>query len=355
MGNSAKKSVTIRDVAQRAGVSIAAVSRALNGSGYVSTEIKQRVQEAALALRYRPHDSARGLKLQRTNTIGLIIADITNPFYSELAAGVLSSAKKWGYHVILAAMDEEPAMEEEYLNVLMEKRVDGILVVATGQNQRTWRDVIDLGIKVVLVDRKVVSLPEADVVLVDNTKGGYAAISYLLGLGHRRIGILSGPVSLTTGQGRLGGYHQAHADAHLVVDQDLVQIVSFKRESGIHGVEQLLALDEPPSAIFATNNLIGEMALFALREKGLRVPEDISLLMFDDVPWASLTTPPITVVAQPISLLGTRAVEQLMLRLQNPDEVVREGRVIVLPPELIVRESCAPPRLPVAARDGQSS
>ncbi len=352
MGNSAKKSVTIRDVAQRAGVSIAAVSRALNGSGYVSTEIKQRVQEAALALRYRPHDSARGLKLQRTNTIGLVIADITNPFYSELAAGVLISAKKWGYHVILAAMDEEPAMEEEYLNVLMEKRVDGILAVATGQNHRLWRDVIDLGIKVVLVDRKVTSLPEADVVLVDNVKGSYEAISYLIRLGHRRIGILSGPTSLTTGQGRLHGYYQAHEDAQLPIDQDLVQLVSFKRESSIQAVEQLLALREPPGAIFATNNLLGEMAMFAIRAQGLRMPEDISLLMFDDVPWASLTTPQITVVAQPISLLGSRAVEQLMLRLQNPDEAVHEGRIAVLQPELIVRESCAPPRLPVMGLDG---
>ena len=354
MGSSAKKSVTIRDVAQRAGVSIAAVSRALNGSGYVSTEIKQRVQEAAVALRYRPHDSARGLKLQRSNTIGLVIADITNPFYSELAAGVLSSAKKWGYHVILAAMDEEPTMEEEYLNVLMEKRVDGILAVATGENQRTWRDVVDLGIKVVLVDRKVTSLPEADVVLVDNTNGSHAAISYLLGLGHRRIGMLSGPMSLTTGQGRLDGYYQAHVDANLTVDRNLVQLVSFKRESGIQAVEQLLALPEPPSAIFAANNLIGEMAFFALRAKGLRVPEDISFLMFDDVSWASLTTPQITVVAQPISHLGSRAVEQLMLRLHHPDEVVREGSVVVLPPELIIRESCASPRLPSAHANAYS-
>jgi LacI family transcriptional regulator len=347
MGTSAKKSVTIRDVAQRAGVSIAAVSRALNGSGYVSTEIKQRVQEAALALRYRPHDSARGLKLQRTNTIGLVIADITNPFYSELAAGVLSSAKKWGYHVILAAMDEEPATEEEYLNVLMEKRVDGILAVATGQNQRAWRDVIDLGIKVVLVDRKVASLPEADVVLVDNAKGSCEAISYLLRLGHRRIGILSGPTSLTTGQGRLQGYAEAHEDAHLSVDPQLVQQVSFKRESGIEAVDQLLALPEPPSAIFAANNLLGEMAMFAIRAHGLRMPEDISLLMFDDVPWASLTTPQITVVAQPISHLGSCAVEQLILRLQNPAATVQEARTVVLESELIMRESCAPPRLPV--------
>ncbi len=338
-----KKSVTIRDVAQRAGVSIAAVSRALNESGYVSNEIKQRVHEAVQELHYRPHDSARGLKLHRTNTIGLVIADITNPFYAELAAGVLSSAKKWGYHVILAAMDEEPAQEEEYLNVLMEKRVDGILAVATGQNARLWREAIDLGIKVVLVDRKVVSLPDADAILIDNVKGGYDATAYLTSLGHRRIGIISGPLSTTTGQGRLQGYYKALEEATLPIDPELVQMVSFKRKSGIQAMEQLLGLRKPPTAIFASNNLHGEAAMFALRRRGIRIPEDISLIMFDDVPWASLIMPPLTVVAQPTSLLGKHAVEQLLQRLQHPDIPVSEGRTIVLEPQLIIRGSCAPP------------
>jgi LacI family transcriptional regulator len=343
MSTGMKKSVTIRDVAQRAGVSIAAVSRALNESGYVSNEIKQRVHEAVQELHYRPHDSARGLKLQRTNTIGLVIADITNPFYAELAAGVLSSAKKWGYHVILAAMDEEPAQEEAYLNVLMEKRVDGILAVATGQNARLWREAIDLGIKVVLVDRKVASLPDADAILIDNVKGGYDATAYLTSLGHRRIGIISGPLSTTTGQGRLQGYYKALEEAALPIDPELVQMLSFKRKSGIQAMEQLLALRKPPTAIFASNNLHGEAAMFALRRHGIRIPEDISLIMFDDVPWASLTTPPLTVIAQPIAQLGTHAVEQLIQRLQHPNVPIIEGRTIVLEPELIVRESCAPP------------
>ncbi len=347
-----KKSVTIRDVALRAGVSIAAVSRTLNQSGYVSNEVKQRVREAVQFLHYRPHDSARGLKLQRTNTIGLVIADITNPFYAELAAGVLSSARKWGYHVILAAMDEEPAQEEEYLNVLMEKRVDGILAVATGQNTRLWREAIDLGIKVVLVGRKIASLPDVDAVLLDNVKGGYDATTYLTSLGHRRIGIISGPLSTTTGQGRLHGYYKALEEAALPIDPELVQMVSFKRKSGIQAIEQLLALRKPPTAIFASNNLLGETALFALRERGVQIPKDISLVMFDDVPWASLTMPPLTVVAQPIPLLGKYAVEQLMHRLQHPDIPVSEGRTIVLEPELIIRESCAPPmHLPISGND----
>ena len=347
-----KKSVTIRDVAQRAGVSIAAVSRALNQSGYVSNEIKQRVREAVQELHYRPHDSARGLKLQRTNTIGLVIADITNPFYAELAAGVLSSAKKWGYHVILAAMDEDPAQEEEYLNVLMEKRVDGILAVATGQNSRLWREAIDLGIKVVLVDRKIASLPDADAVLLDNVKGGYDATAYLIALGHRRIGIISGPLSTTTGQGRLHGYYKALEEATLPIDPELVQTVSFKRRSAIQAVEQLLALRKPPTAMFASINLLGETTLFTLREHGIQIPKDISLVMFDDVPWASLIMPSLTVVAQPIALLGKHAVEQLMQRLHHPDVPIFEGRTIVLEPELMIRESCAPPmQLPVSGID----
>ncbi len=344
-----KKGVTIRDVALRAGVSIAAVSRALNESGYVSSEIKQRVHEAVKELHYRPHDSARGLKLQRTNTIGLVIADISNPFYAELASGVLSSAKKWGYHVILAAMDEEPAQEEEYLNVLMEKRVDGILAVATGQNSRLWREAIELGIKIVLVDRKVTTLPDADAILIDNVKGGYDATRYLTELGHRRIGILSGPLSTTTGQGRLHGYHKALEEAALSIDPELVQMVGFKRESGIQAMEQLLALRRPPTAIFASNNLLGESAMFALRRRGMRIPEDISLIMFDDVPWASLTMPPLTVVAQPTAQLGTYAVEQLMQRLKHPNIPISEGRIVMLEPHLIVRGSCAPlVQLPVS-------
>lgn len=345
MQNGARRGTTIRDVAALAGVSVAAVSRALNGSGYVSEEIKQRVLQAAHQLRYRPHASARGLKLQSTHTLGLIIADITNPFYAQLADAVLTSARRLGYHVILAATDEQPAMEEEYLNVLLEKRVDGILAVATGDNSSLWRDAHDLGIQVVLVDREIASLPEADVVLIDNKQGALEAVTYLLGLGHKRIGIINGPTSTTTGAGRLEGYYLAHQQAGLTVDEHLVQIVSFKRESGVQAVQQLLALPEPPTAIFASNNVLGETTVFVLRERGLRIGADISLLMFDDVPWASLISPPLTVVAQPIYQLGTTAVELLIRRLQERDSPSAERRETVLTPTLIVRESCVAPRL----------
>jgi len=165
----------------------------------------------------------------------------------------------------------------------------------------------------------------------------------LTSLGHRRIGIISGPLSTTTGQGRLQGYYKALEEAELAADPELVQMVGFKRTSGIQAMEQLLALRKPPTAIFASNNLLGEAAMFALRQRGIHIPEDISLIMFDDVPWASLVMPPLTVVAQPISLLGTNAVEQLVQRLQHPNVPVIEGRTIMLEPELIVRASCAPP------------
>ena len=340
MTSSEKKPVTIRDVAARAQVSLATASRALTGGGYVDERTKHRVHTAASELHYRPHAAARGLRLQRSHTIGLMIADIVNPFYSHLADGVLDCAKRLRYHVILAATDEDPAMEREYLEVFLEKRVDGILAVPTGHNLSLWREALDLGIKVVLVDREIPRIPEADVVLVDNVQGAYDATSYLIGLGHRRIGIISGPTSTTTGKGRLQGYYAAHKDAHIPVDSQLVQVGTFKRETGFEAAQRLLALDPPPSAIFASNNVLGESALFALREQELKIPEDISVILFDDVPWASLTTPRLTVVAQPTHRLGVVAVEQLTQRLQEAEPTGFRRIKVVLQAELIIRESC---------------
>jgi LacI family transcriptional regulator len=335
-----KKTVTIRDVAALADVSVATASRALSGHGYVSSEVKQRVHDAARELGYKPHALARSLRLQRTNTVGLMIADIVNPFYAYLADGVLDCAKPLGYHVILCAHNEDPDMEQEYLEVLMQERADGIIAVPTGQNLSLWREVIDLGTRLVFVDREVAGISDADLVLVDNVKGAYDATVHLISLGHRRIGIITGPTSTTTGNGRLRGYCNALEEAQIPVDQDLVQIGTFMRESGRQAAHRLLSMDEPPTAIFAANNVLGEASLFVIRERGLRIPEDISLILFDDVPWASLTTPTISVVAQPEHSLGFVGMERLIRRLQETDKAENASTKTVLQPELIIRESC---------------
>lgn len=340
MARSAKKSVTIKDVANLAGVSLATASRALSGHGYVSPEARQRVQQAAHELHFKPDGSARSLKLKRTNTVGLMIADIANPFYSQLADGVLDCAKRLGYHVILCATDEDPAMEREYLEVLMERRVDGILAVPTGHNLKLWREAADLGTRLVLVDREIPDITDLDVVLVDNATGARSAITYLLELGHRRIGIISGPTTTTTGKDRLQGYYDALRAAEVPVEDRLVQLGSFKRETGLEAARRLLSLPDPVTAIFAANNVLGEATIVAIRERGLRVPDDVSLVLFDDVPWASLTNPALTVVAQPTYDLGFVAMERLANRLQDADRGSRPPLKTVLRTDLVIRESC---------------
>ncbi len=336
------KKITIRDVAASAGVSVSTASRALHGRGYASVETQQRVHDAARQLLYKPHAAARSLKLQRTNTIGLMIADIANPFYSYLAHGVLDCAKRLGCHVILCATDEDPDMEREYLELLMQQRVDGIIAVPTNHNLDSWREAMDLGAQLVLVDREVSGIHEADVILVDNVKGAYDAVSYLVRLGHRRVGIISGPLSTTTGQGRLNGYNKALEEAQLPIDSNLIQATTFKRESGFQSTHVLLSLDNPPTALFATNNVLGEAAMFAIRERGLKVPEEISLIMFDDVPWTALTSPRVSVVAQPARNLGFVGMERLAQRLKEGNKTAPQK--IVLQPELVLRESCAAPK-----------
>lgn len=340
-----KPHITIKEVAARANVSLATASRAFGGRGSISVATKKRVHQAARELGYKPHGAARSLKLRRTHTIGLMITDIVNPFYAHLASSVLSCAKRRGYHVILCATDEDPALEKEALNVLIEKRVDGVLAVPTGRNVQLWRDVVTFGIPVVFVDRELARMPAADSVLVANRVGARAVTTYLIQLGHSRIGMISGPTSTTTGQERLRGYYEALAQAGLPIDPALVHIGSFKRESGLEAAERLLGLglDQRPTALFAANNVLAESALFAIRERGLLIPGDISLVLFDDVPWASLSQPALTAVSQPTQELGAVAVEQLLQRLQasRPQEVRYERAMLAS--TLIVRDSCAPP------------
>lgn len=294
---------------------------------------------AARELGYRPHAVARSLRMQRTNTLGLLIGDIINPFYAHLADGVLDCAQQSGYHVILSAHGENPALEKEYLEVLVQQRVDGIVAVATGQNLDLWREAQRLGTRLVFVDRRLQEFPDSDSFLVDNVKGAHDMVRYMTGLGHRRIGIIIGPPLTTTGEGRLQGYYDALEQAGVAIDRDLVRICTFRRESGRQAAGELLSMDKPPTAIFAANNVLGEAALFVIREKGLRIPEEISLGIFDDVPWASLTAPPITAVAQPAFQLGHLSAERLISRLEEEDSAAPPA-CVTLDPKLIVRQSC---------------
>ncbi len=336
-----QKTITIKDVAKEAGVSLATTSRVLSGRGYSSEESRRKVHQAVRRLGYTPNDLARKLKQTRTDTIGLMITDIINPFYSFLASGVLDTARKLGYHVIVCATDEEPELEREYLNVLMKQRAAGVIAVPTGQNIDHWQKAIKLGTRIVFVDREIEGLTENDVILVDNEQGASDAIDYLIKNGHQRIGIITGPLSTTTGRGRLNGYLKTLQKYDIPICDELIKIVSFKGESGLKAASALLDLPRPPTAIFAANNALAEATIHVIRQRQMEIPRDISLVIFDDVPWASLTNPPITAVYQPTYLLGRYGMEHLD-RILN-DDSPRPRQKIVLGTELIIRESCSPP------------
>lgn len=326
---------TMKDVAAAAGVGLGTVSRVFSNKGKVADATRKRVQSVALELNYRPSALGRGLKRMTTNNIGLIVTDISNNFYGEFAQGVLANAKSMGRHVILCASEEDPETEREYIDLLVEQRVDGIIAFPTGENVDAWRSAIDLGIHVVFADR-VIEAIDVPSVLVDNLAGTRALTEYLLALGHRRIGYLGGPSNLTSGRLREEGFRRAHADVGVDIDERLVVRTRFTRDTAYASALRLLDAAEAPTALVASNNVLGEAALNAVRDRGMRVPDDISVVMFDDVPWANLVEPPITVIAQPAWQMGQAATRMVL----SPD--FENTRSLTLATELTLRKSARP-------------
>lgn len=338
-----KQYVTLKDVAEECGLSLATVSRVISGNGYASEESKQRVQEAVSKLRYRVHEVARNLKMKRTTSIGLIITDIVNPFYAELAKGVLAAAANYGYHVTILATNEKPVQETEYVEMLLQQRVAGIIGIPTAMESAVWEEVKAFGSPLVLVDREVPGLNDVDTVLVDNKRGAEEAVNYLISLGHERIGIITGPMETTTGKGRLEGYMLAHKKADLPVYEELIHVVPFTGESASKPTKTLLSMKLRPTAIFAGNNVLGNTVLQVIRESKIVIPDEMSFIMFDEVPWASLVAPPITVVSQPTYELGYVALELIHKRLKGENAAKSSARRLLLSPKLVLRESAGFP------------
>ncbi len=338
------KHVTIKDVAEAAGVSLATVSRVLSGNGYSSDVSKERVNKAVRDLNFTPNEMARNLNQQRTDSIGLVLKNIVNPYYGYLANGVLDRVHQLGYHVITCATDENEHMEREHIDMLMRQRAAGIIAVPTCQNVESWRNAIDMGLKVVFIDRQVDELSDVDTILVDNVRGAHKAMSYLISLGHTRIGIVTGPVTSPNNADRFSGYLNALKEAGIPSDPSLQFHMATKEDDGRAAFQALLSLPKPPTAIFAANYYTANGAILALREHNIRIPEDISLVIFDDAPWALINNPPITAVAQPMAAIGHLAMELMdkVLRLseQNAEQPHQK---IIISPELIIRSSCASP------------
>lgn len=329
---------TMKDVAARAGVSVSTVSHVLNGTRVVAGETEERVRSAVEELRYRENLLAKGLKTRRTFTIGLLISDIQNPFFTSVVRGVEDAALRRGYHVFLCNTDENSKREEEYIVELDKKRVDGLIVASSAPRHNRAQRLREEEIPFVFMDRVVESV-EADVIRVNNRAGMRAAAKHLVGLGHNRIGMVSGPLDLVPGYERYHGLKEALEDLGVGLDESLVRFGDFMTTSGQRGAAELLGLDEPPTALVTANNQMTLGAMLAIREMGLKIPDELSLVGFDDVEWAPLANPPLTAVAQPTYDLGHGAGEMLLDRIEG---VAKDSRQIrLLDPWLVVRGSTA--------------
>ncbi|GAB4448179.1 MAG: LacI family DNA-binding transcriptional regulator [Anaerolineae bacterium] len=352
--------VSIKDVAEKAGVSTATVSHVINQTRFVSDETRDRVEQAIKELNYQPSAIARGLATNATQTIGLIISDITNPFFTAVARGVEDELNRHGYHTIFCNTDEDPEREDEYLRLLFAHHIDGLLIAPTGVESERLSLMAAADIPIVMLDRGTPGI-EAPLVEVDNEAGGYHATKYLLELGHRRIGVLRGLETISTQVVRVEGYRRALREAGLAVDESLIvradphyhanQVFGFAgpeptapefltnlqmTPNAFNALQQLLDLPDRPTAIFVTNNQMTLGALHALKQRNLLCPEDISIICFDDHDWAPLFSPPLTVVRQPTYHLGQAAAALLMDMING----VKIKLPAPLPVDLIVRESC---------------
>jgi LacI family transcriptional regulator len=344
-----RSSPTIFDVAAAAGVSKATAARALGGYGAVSPAVRERVAAAAERLGYRRNSVARSMITGRSHTIGLVMADIENPFFARVARGIADVAHASGYEVLLVNSDEDPATERASVRVLYEKRVDGLIVApASADEGAHLAEIAALGTPVVLIDRATPGI-EADAVVVDNEVAAARAIEHLVGLGHRRIALLTSQGLIHTNQMRLAGYLDGLRTAGLPIDDELVRMAEYRREAAVAETIAVLSIDDPATAIFTTDNLMSLGAVEGTQRAGRRVPEDVSLIGFDDLDWTTIVRPPLTVVAQPLYELGRTAAERLIARINGDDSPPTQ---YTLATTFIVRESTGPVAQPAAGRTG---
>lgn len=331
--------VTIDEVARHAGVSKATVSRVLNGvDGHVSSATAEHVRNAIDDLGYVPNRLAANLKNNRSMTVGLVVADVTNPFYATAALGVEETLGEMGYAVILANTRNELANEIRQMRVFLENRVDG-LIIATPFRDGTddVQRAIDRGTRVVVINSALEGT-DADSVVVDNEGGAFEATRHLIGLGHRRIGLVAGPASTSSGADRTAGFTRAHREAAVEVDPSLVQEADFTKAGGSAAMQRLLDAPSRPTALVAANNQMAVGALAVLQGRGVSIPTDLSFISFDDLDWYELATPQITAVAQPAFDTGVQAAGLLLDRLSGQGGA---PRVVRLATQLVRRESTA--------------
>jgi LacI family transcriptional regulator len=331
-------SMTIRDVARLAGVSSMTVSRVINGSERVSPATRQRVEAAIDELGYVPSRLARGLIRQKTGTLALIVPDVANPFFTLVVRGAEEVARRADYRLLLCDTRSDLELEREVIEELLAHRVEGIAIAPVSDRSRTHlRRLAKFGVPFVLIDRTVEGV-DSDLIVGDNEGGARRLVTHLLELGHRRIGLIVEADDVSTARHRRQGYESALAAAGVPVDESLIVRANADPSGGFDGTRRLLTLDERPTAVFAVNNLVALGVIEAVRDAGLEVPDDVALVCFDDIEYASRMYPFLTVMAQPAETLGSLGTQLLLERIDG--RARDRGRRVVLSAQFIVRKSC---------------
>ncbi|WP_309083537.1 LacI family DNA-binding transcriptional regulator [Chelativorans sp.] len=327
------------DVAEAARVSVATVSAVVNGTVSVSPQLRERIEAAIQAIGYKRNTIARSLKLGKTRTIGLTVADITNPFFTDVVSAIQGVLHEAGYAVMLCSNDEDAAAQLEHVSLLLDRMVDGLIVAPAGDEVKLKPVLQSAGVPIVLIDR-VCDGVDLDAVILDNRRAACDAVTYLLDLAHRRIGYVSGPLDTSTGRERLQGYRDALEAAGVPYRQELVRFGNFREADAYQATMELLAFPERPTALFAANNLMVIGVMKAIRDFGLSCPDDISVACFDDFPWADVFQPQLTTVAQPVRAIGENAAKLLLERLGGSE--AHFPRHLSLQGRLVIRNSCRP-------------
>lgn len=356
--NKMKKNIraTIKDVARKAGVSTATVSYVLNGTRRVNIETALKIRKTINKLNYRPNRIAQSLVTKSSRIIGVLISNISDPFFSPIVRGIEDVANQSKYTVMIGNSDENYLKAMQYLEFSTQHWLDGLIISPTSNFDKLHQKLYDLDIPIVLVNRRSEGL-KVDVVETDNKLGAYLAVKHLISLNHSRIGLVSGPISVSTYADRLQGYMQAFKESGLPVINDLIRVGGYHYDSAYSLTNELLNSLNPPTALFIASGRLSRGAFQAIKELGLSMPEDLSFITFDETEWASLVNPALTSVAQQTYKMGQTAATLLFERLNKKDDnlwpldsekpikkPIIPPHIIKIEPEFLIRSSTGRPK-----------
>lgn len=337
------KRTSLRDVAAAARTSVATVSRVLNNTGYFAEDTRIRVQKAADDLNYQPSLRAKGLRQKRSNTIGLLIPNLLNAYYTALADAISLLLNKAGYQLLLSSTRDDLVIEQATLRQMIGHDVDGLLWVPTMGDQKTVDVLLSQNIPCVSIVRRV-DHDRLDTIVFEDLAGAQAAVQYLVQLGHRRIAFIGGDILYNSNNDRWQGYMKALKEAHNPVDNTLIKIGAVRDAWGSNATDELLRMEQPPTAIFAASNAIIPGVMKMLYQHEVRVPEEMSLICFDDLDWFTFSNPSISAISISHERIAEAAVDLLLQRIENSEEDKRPPVLMQISFELILRKSTAAPR-----------